>query len=114
MATCFSSKIYVTAAPAIAQKLPDSSFSVSSEYGGVVFSSKHGRLNSPYGWCPKARTGKHFLQIDLKTVYTVCGIATQGHKTINYWTTRAFSGRKDMAQVQRGHVVKVSDKLPTS
>lgn len=77
-------------APPLGNNLLDSSFSASTTYSGSNYLPKTGRLNSQYGWCP-ARTNvpNQYLQIDLKAVYVVCAVATQGHVMHGkHWTTK--------------------------
>jgi len=77
-------------APAFTKTLPDSSFSASTTYHSN-YAPKRGRLNSASSWCPKTRSNlpNDYLEIDLKALYAVCGVATQGHPTQpKHWTTK--------------------------
>ena len=51
----------------------------------------YGRLNesrSQGAWCPKTATDRtDYLQVDMGAVYSVCAVATQGHRLGDYWTT---------------------------
>ena len=60
-------------------KIPDSSFSATSNYGSKWL-PKYGRLNFPKdGWEPRTNNlPNEYLQIDLGAEYWVCGVATQG------------------------------------
>ena len=50
-----------------------------------------GRLNEYRGdgaWCAKTTTDRtDYLQVDMGAVHSVCAVATQGHRTGDYWTT---------------------------
>ena len=76
--------------------LPDSSFSATSVFDVVQNSAHFGRLNGPpirlEGWAPKTKTNtpNEYLQIDLRTLYWICGVATQGDigHGDSEWTTK--------------------------
>ena len=46
-----------------------------------------GRLNGQASWLPSnTLSDDDFLQIDLGSVYSLCGVATQGSRNANEWT----------------------------
>ena len=70
-------------------KLPDSSFTATSNYNDPRYRIKNGRLhNRQFGWCPATTTNTphDYLQVDLGAVYQVCAVATQGNPNGNEWT----------------------------
>ena len=71
-------------------RIPDSSFSATSNYDYRYF-AKHGRLNGPqHGWAQKTLNNwpNEYLQVDLGGAYWVCGVATQGEFYEREWTTK--------------------------
>ena len=65
--------------------ISDQRFSSSSSLSGS--SPSDGRLNGSNAWIPATNNyNNDFLQIDLGSLYFVCGVATQGNPTNDYWT----------------------------
>ena len=65
--------------------ISDQRFSASSSLSGR--SPSDGRLNGSNAWIPATNNDNNdFLQIDLGSVYFVCGVATQGNPANNHWT----------------------------
>ena len=65
--------------------ISDQRFSASSSLSGR--SPSDGRLNGFNAWIPSTNNDNNdFLQIDLGSLYFVCGVATQGIPTIDHWT----------------------------
>jgi len=65
--------------------IPDQKFSASSYLGG--HGPPDGRLEGSNAWIPATNNDNNdFLQIDLGSLYFVCGVATQGNPTNDYWT----------------------------
>jgi len=67
--------------------IPDHSFSASSSRSGNDPSKA--RLDGASAWVPSANNdNSDYLEIDLGSVYFVCGVATQGNPGVNEWTTQ--------------------------
>ncbi|CAH3036503.1 unnamed protein product, partial [Porites lobata] len=65
--------------------ISDQRFSASSSLSGR--SPSDGRLNGSNAWIPATNNNNNdFLQIDLGSVYFVCGVATQGNPNNDHWT----------------------------
>ena len=65
--------------------ISDQRFSASSSIGW--HSPSDGRLEGSNAWIPLANDESNdFLQIDLGSLYFICGVATQGNPDYNYWT----------------------------
>ena len=65
--------------------ISDQRFSASSSLSGR--SPSDGRLKGSNAWIPATNNDNNdFLQIDLGSVYFVCGVATQGNPNGNDWT----------------------------
>ena len=65
--------------------ISDQRFSASSSLSGR--SPSDGRLNGSNAWIPATNNDNNdFLQIDLGSVYFVCGVATQGNPNNDHWT----------------------------
>ena len=65
--------------------ISDQRFSASSSLSGR--SPSDGRLNGSNAWIPATNNDNNdFLQIDLGSLYFVCGVATQGNPNNYYWT----------------------------
>ena len=65
--------------------ISDQRFSASSSLSGR--SPSDGRLNGSNAWIPATNNNRNdFLQIDLGSVYFVCGVETQGNPNNDYWT----------------------------
>ena len=65
--------------------ISDQRFSASSSLRGR--SPSDGRLEGSNAWIPATNIDNNdFLQIDLGSLYYVCGVATQGNPTNDYWT----------------------------
>ena len=63
----------------------DQRFSASSSLPGNKPSN--GRLNGASAWKPRPKSDVNdFLQIDLGSVFFICGVATQGNPKANDWT----------------------------
>ena len=63
----------------------DQRFSASSSRSGKIPS--HGRLNGASAWIPGTNSNiNDYLQIDLGSVYFVCGVAIQGNPAADDWT----------------------------
>ena len=70
-------------------KIPDNQLTASSEYSSG-YQAAYGRLNGDRGdgWCAKeAARDDDWLQVDLGRTIEVCGVATQGDRNGNEWTT---------------------------
>ena len=59
-------------------------FSASSSLSGR--SPSDGRLKGSNAWIPATDNNNDFLQIDLGSLYFVCGVATQGNPNGTDWT----------------------------
>ena len=60
-------------------------FSASSSLSGR--SPSDGRLKGSNAWIPATNNDNNdFLQIDLGSLYFVCGVATQGNPNNDHWT----------------------------
>ena len=65
--------------------ISDQRFSASSSLSGR--SPSDGRLEVSNAWIPATNSNNNdFLQIDLGSLYFVCGVATQGNPNNDYWT----------------------------
>ena len=65
--------------------ISDRRFSASSSLSGR--SPSDGRLNGSNAWIPATNNDNNdFLQIDLGSLYFVCGVETQGNPNNDYWT----------------------------
>ena len=65
--------------------IPDYRFSASSSRGGNEPSK--GRLRGSKAWVPSSNNkADDYLQIDLRSVYIVCAVETQGNPSSNEWT----------------------------
>ena len=65
--------------------ISDQRFSASSSIRGR--SAFDGRLKGTIAWIPLTNVDNNdFLQIDLGSLYFVCGVATQGNPNNDYWT----------------------------
>ena len=65
--------------------ISDQRFSASSFLSG--HSPSDGRLKGSNAWIPaRDNNNNDFLQIDLGSVYFVCGVATQGNPNNDHWT----------------------------
>ena len=65
--------------------ISDQRFSASSSLSG--HSPSDGRLKGSNAWIPATNNDNNdFLQIDLGSVYFVCGVATQGYPSNDHWT----------------------------
>ena len=65
--------------------ISDQRFSASSSLSGR--SPSDGRLKGSNAWIPATNNDNNdFLQIDLGSLYFVCGVATQGYPNDDYWT----------------------------
>ena len=65
--------------------ISDQRLSASSYFPG--YSPSHGRLEGPNAWIPATNHDRSdFLQIDLGSLYFVCGVATQGRAAQVQWT----------------------------
>ena len=63
----------------------DQRFSALSYYSG--YSPSDGRLKGSNAWIPATNhNNSDFLQIDLGSLYFVCGVATQGRAANDQWT----------------------------
>ena len=63
----------------------DQRFSASSNRSGR--NPYNGRLTGSNAWLPSSNSdASDFLQIDLGSVYFVCGVATQGNPSADDWT----------------------------
>ena len=68
-------------------KIPDHRFSASSFRDGNEPSK--GRLRGASAWVSNTNNNADdYLQIDLGSVYFVCGVATQGNAGTGEWTTK--------------------------
>lgn len=67
--------------------IPDHRFSASSSRSGNDPSKA--RLDGASAWVPStSNDNSDYLEIDLGSVYFVCGVATQGNSGANEWTTQ--------------------------
>ena len=65
--------------------ISDQRISASSSLRGR--SPSDGRLNGSNAWIPATNNDNNdFLQIDLGSLYFVCGVETQGNPNNDYWT----------------------------
>ena len=65
--------------------ISDQRFSASSSLSG--HSPSDGRLKGSNAWIPATNNDNNdFLQIDLGSLYFVCGVATQGNPNNDHWT----------------------------
>ena len=65
--------------------ISDQRFSASSSLSGR--SPSDGRLKGSNAWIPATDNNNNdFLQIDLGSLYFVCGVATQGNPNNDHWT----------------------------
>ena len=65
--------------------ISDQRFSASSSLSGR--SPSDGRLKGSNAWIPATNNDNNdFLQIDLGSLYFVCGVTTQGNPNNDYWT----------------------------
>ena len=65
--------------------ISDQRFSASSSLRGR--SPSDGQLKGTNAWIPAINCiSNDFLQIDLGSLYFVCGVATQGNPNNDYWT----------------------------
>ena len=65
--------------------IPDQRFSASSSLSGS--NPSNGRLKGSSAWIPGSNSNSNdYLQIDLGSVYFVCGVATQGNPNADDWT----------------------------
>jgi len=65
--------------------IPDQRFSASSSRSGS--NPFNGRLKGGSAWIPGSNSNSNdYLQIDLGSVYFVCGVATQGNPNVDDWT----------------------------
>jgi len=65
--------------------IPDQRFSASSSRSGS--NPSDGRLKGSSAWVPGSNSNSNdYLQIDLGSVYFVCGVATQGNPNADDWT----------------------------
>ena len=65
--------------------ISDQRISVSSSLRGRR--PPYGRLKGSNAWIPATNNGNNdFLQLDLGSLYFVCGVATQGNPNDNDWT----------------------------
>ena len=65
--------------------ISDQRFSASSSVSDR--SPSDGRLEGSNAWIPGTNSDiNDFLQIDLGSLYFVCGVATQGNPNDDYWT----------------------------
>ena len=65
--------------------ISDQRFSASSSIRGR--SASDGRLKGTIAWIPLTNDDNNdFLQIDLGSLYFICGVATQGNPVYGYWT----------------------------
>ena len=72
--------------------VPDSSFSATSEFSPSYVAS-NGRLNEDGTWAASGDCDPNdYLQIDLRYVFIICAVATQGNPAIGSsaleWTTK--------------------------
>ena len=70
--------------------IPDAKMTASTFYSEHYY-PYYGRLNGSRGygaWCAKTATDRtDYLQVDMGKEYTVCAVATQGHKDSRTGTT---------------------------
>ncbi|XP_048583976.1 uncharacterized protein LOC5501433 isoform X1 [Nematostella vectensis] len=64
-------------------------FTATSVYDNSIgYAASMGRLHGSLGWTPATATDNtDHLQVDLGSVYALCGVATQGAKEDNEWVT---------------------------
>ena len=84
---CFSSTAVCVTKPVGAEdSFSDHRFSASSFKAGKEPSN--GRLNGGSAWIPSTNgNNSDFLEIDLGSVYFICGVVTQGNPSADEWTT---------------------------
>ena len=64
--------------------IPDWALSASS-IGNASTPAKNGRLNGGSSWCASPSDAGSYLQVDLGSVYIICGVATQGNPIADQW-----------------------------
>ena len=53
------------------------------------FEPEKGRLHGDSAWSPSNNNNPNdYLQIDLQYEFFICAVATQGHPSSNFWTTK--------------------------
>ena len=69
-------------------EFPSDRFSASSWRSG--YEPSEARLNGNSAWSPRADSDANYgyLQIDLKYVFFICAVATQGNPVAKQWTTK--------------------------
>jgi hypothetical protein len=65
-------------------QIPDSQMTSSSSSNS--HSASRGRLYGGWSWCSSTTSNTEYIQVDLRQVKTVTGIATQGDKMLDKWT----------------------------
>ncbi|XP_028417483.1 uncharacterized protein LOC114541876 [Dendronephthya gigantea] len=65
------------------QKFPDSSFSATASMKGHTASDA--RISSGGSWCAPVSGGRHYLQVDLRTLYRIYYFVTYGDRTSPKW-----------------------------
>ena len=70
--------------------IPDARMTA-SDFIDIWFFPYYGRLQGTRGdggWCPWNRfVKKHYIQVDMGEVCSLCGVATQGAQSYSAWTT---------------------------
>ena len=71
-------------------KTADARMTASTSFSSY-YHSYYGPLNGKRGngaWCAKTRTDRtDYLQVEMVAVHSVCAVATQGHRTSDFWVT---------------------------
>ena len=95
-------------------EIPDNKIAATSE----LTAAKNGRLNYTSGssWCARPSDTNPYLQIDLKTLYVICAVSTQGNSQADHWVknyTLQFSNDGKTWMVYReGGQIKVPCQRP--
>ena len=67
--------------------IPSDRLSATSSRSG--FEPEKGRLHGDGAWSPSNKNNRlEFLQIDLHYDFFICAVATQGHPSNDFWTTK--------------------------
>ncbi|XP_028402627.1 uncharacterized protein LOC114525465 [Dendronephthya gigantea] len=84
------------------ERIPDSSFTASSE----GHRASDARISSGSSWCAPVSDGKHYLQVDFKTLYSINYIATFGDGTSAKWVkTYILNYTTDLINWKQSHAV---------
>lgn len=72
-------------------RIPDAQMTASSYYSALSypFNARLSKKRGAGGWAPRTIQGPKtdWLQVDMATIQSVCGVATQGITKFRRWTT---------------------------